>query len=1041
MKNKELSKFTTKLCYEASAGSGKTYQLAKRFINLLTFYLESKKSIVARKTCEISNPVQKPEFLSPTSIGSIVAITFTNKAAAEMKERVILFLKKLADIYKDNSFNKSDFNIKENDALQLLVEIIKNHSDFNITTIDSFMNRILKAFSIDLGIYPDYEITFDRDEIFQLAIDDLITDPSNRNDLLHFLKSLLYLDYKGMNSEYIIKSGIEKFRDVDIPKDLLTFDDLCEKFQIASKNFKEIKAEIEKDLRSKIDYFECIIEKNKDKFNGNQVKRFKDLNLDKFIAKYSDFKSIVSNESLSKLYKKNKYLDNNTESEFILKLNQCVKTIEKYLLLKHVYETNSVATQLKKFKQKESEIKSFLNIVDGSSISKNISNILSKDLGVSYAFCKLGERISHYLIDEFQDTSKEQFEAIYPLIKNAVSEGGTLFIVGDKKQAIYAWRGGDYTLFNRVTDTEDLGLILQPLETNFRSSKNVIEFNNKVFGIENIFNDDFEKILEKYDKENGECFANKLKQSIKDVYNKSSQNKNSDSEGYVEINIKGIRKDDEEFSEEDFYHNEFKNILSNLLYDKKIKPSNIMILLRSKKNIDKVVEWIRKDFPEVPFITEDSLVLLNNFEIKKILLLLSAVVYSNDKSYKDALQIVGIDPDIVSKIEEDVNLLSPYEVFCKLMSLDIFDVDNNRLYFDRLLEEVLKLSESQKSVEDILDYFYNNKDISITIGENLGALKIMTIHKSKGLESHTVIIPFYDWDLYDAKNITIYDSVNILPITGKEEKVFVKISGELKNVLPDAQEKYFEHLKTKFIEALNLMYVANTRARENLFILGAYKLTKDGDYSKTITAASLLNMILNKIKSSDDLEYPYKVGNLECGDNQDTPKKGDSKYGLKINSTFREFLKVYPENYFLNLSPTEKLLGELYHTAMSYIGKIKETDDLDTIIKNAYNKASKILKYENNEAINLIRKTLEDLKIYYHEIDNFWNEKELVDKEGRIFRIDRLVMKDNCYFIIDFKTGEKEPKHKYQVRDYLKFFDSAKGIIYYTKTSEIVSVS
>ncbi|KAA0257289.1 hypothetical protein FHQ18_09575 [Deferribacter autotrophicus] len=1038
MSDKESNQFINSLCIEASAGSGKTYQLAKRFIHLLTLYLLSKKSNVSRKTCEVSNPGIDDEFLYPDSIGSIVAITFTNKAAAEMKERVILFLKKLAGIYKDSKFDKTNFNVEERDALALLVDIIKNHSDFNITTIDSFMNRILKAFAIDLKIYPDYEITFDRDEIFQLAIDDLITDPSNFNDLLNFLNSLLFLEYKGMNAEYIIRQGIEKFRDLDIPAGLLTFDDLCDKFQVTSKNLRKIKTEIENSILSHISYFERVIEHNVGIFHGNKIRKFRNLSFDKLIEKYSDFKAIVEADSLITLYRKGKSLDSLKESEFISKLKVCVSAVEKYILLKHVYETNSVAVQLRKFRQKETEIKSFLNIVDGSRIAKDVSDILLKDSGVSYAFCRLGERISHYLIDEFQDTSKEQFDAIYHLIENAVAEGGSLFIVGDKKQAIYAWRGGDYTIFDEVLGKNNLRIAQDYINTNYRSSKNVVEVNNKIFDVNNIFNNDFNDVL---DNQYKNLLADKLKQAIEDIYKKSSQNNYIDSEGYVEINLREMNDDSSESIEEDFYHHEFKNILSKLLYDKKIKPSDIMILLRSKKNIDKVVEWVRKDFPEIPFITEDSLVLLNNFEIKKILLLLSAVIYSNDDSYKSALKIVGIEPAIVSEIEEDVKLLSPYEVFCKLMSLDIFDVDNNRLYFDRLLEEVLKLTESQKSLEDILEYFYNNKDITITISEDLDALKIMTIHKAKGLESHTVIIPFYDWSLYDTKNITIYDSVNISSLTQNDEYVFVKISGDLKDILPDAKEKYFEHVKTKFIESLNLMYVANTRAKENLFILGAYKLTKEGKYGKTITAANLLHMILNKIKESDNLEYPYIIGDLKSECQQDKSKEVHHNYKLKINSTFREFLKVYPENYFLNLTPTEKLLGELYHMAMSYIGKIEENDDLDSIIKNACDKASKILKYKDEIVIDLMKRTLVDLRNYYYEIDDYWNEKELVDRQGRIFRLDRLVKKGDCYYIIDFKTGEKEHKHESQLKDYMKFFNNAKGVIYYTETGEIVSVS
>lgn len=341
MSEEKTNEFISSLCIQASAGAGKTYTLAKRFIHLLKLYLSTKQSNKDRKTCNIANIKIDDNLLYPNSIGSIVAITFTNKAAAEMKERVVTFLKKLAGIYEDEEFDKKQFNVEEQEAIELLIDIIKNNSDFNITTIDSFMNKILKAFAIDLKIYPDYEITFDREEIFQLAIDDLITDPNNLSDLLEFLESLLQLDYKGMNAEYIIKRGIEQFRDLDIPHDLITFDDLCEKFQITSKssNLLSLKKEIENSLSSYINYIKYIVENNKDVFNGNKIKRFNNLNFDKLIDKYSDFKKICESNTLVDLYRKDKTLDYQVEVEFILKLKECVLNVEKFILLKHVYET------------------------------------------------------------------------------------------------------------------------------------------------------------------------------------------------------------------------------------------------------------------------------------------------------------------------------------------------------------------------------------------------------------------------------------------------------------------------------------------------------------------------------------------------------------------------------------------------------------------------------------------------------------------------------------------------------------------------------
>ncbi len=1028
--NKEKYKFIRTLSIEASAGSGKTYQLAKRFIYLLSYYLKSIQKNSNFKICKISQSPESEEFILPETLGSIVAITFTNKAAAEMKERVILFLKYLVNIYNDEKFNKEDFDIKEKDALTLLVDIIKNHGDFNITTIDSFMNKILKAFAIDLNIYPDYEITFNREEIFQLTIDDIFSNPDNFDDLLNFLKNYLPLANKGVNPEKIIINGIKDFKDVDIPENIITFYELCKRFNLVGNNLSDIESEIENRLSPYFSYFEDIIKQNKNIFHGNQIKRFKDLNLKKFLErdKFKVFKEIVEDNSLKRLYRKNNFLDRNIEKEFLINLKECISIGEKFLLLRETFESYAVSALLKKYKEKEIEIKSYLNIVDGSKIAKNLSNILKREDGVNYAFCRLGEKITHYLIDEFQDTSNEQFDAIFPLIENAVSQGGSLFLVGDKKQAIYAWRGGDYTIFDKVLEKEYLTLTQENINRNFRSAKNIVEFNNKVFDVKNIFNEDFKEVLKNYDS----SLSIKLEKAIKDVYKNSFQQNFINSEGYIEVNL----KDNEEVEQnEEFYSESLIEVLKRLIFNKGIKPSDIMILLRKKDNIDFVVSWIREYLPEIPFITEDSLILLNNYEIKRFLLLLSAIVYSDDYSYKSALKIVNINKKLLKDLKDDVKLLSPYEIFCKLLSLEIFNLKDNKLYFDKLLEEVLKLTESQKSIEDILDYFYNNKDITVTISDNIDALKIMTIHKAKGLESHTVIIPFYDWNIYKSFQEKKYETVDISPITeNPNDQAFININGSLKNILPDAKEKFINNNITNFIESLNLMYVANTRARENLFIIGVYKKVKKG---KTITASSLLNMILQKIYK--DIEYPLTIGDLKTAKNKDCKNEIQNIKSYKINPSFRKFLKVYPENYFLNLTPVEKLDGELYHLSMSFIGTI-EDKNFDDKIDKAYKKASKILRYENRNILKFIKKTLIDLYDYYYEIDDYWNEKEVVNENGDIFRIDRIVKKNNNFYVIDFKTGKKEEKHKLQVKRYLSFFSNAEGIIYYVNTGEKLSV-
>lgn len=374
------------LSVKASAGSGKTHNLAKRYIELL-------------------------KLISPTLLGSIIAITFTNKASAEMKERIIIFLKGLANI-GENKLKELKMNPEE--GKQLLLSVLKNFDDFNVTTIDSFMNTLHKAFAVDLGVYPDYDITFNSDDIYTKAISLLLQDSDYLNNILDFLDTQLRLQKNGLNGEEIIEKGLKNYYKKSF-SEIISYSDL-EKIAINNLNLQNT---VDKDvisfLKDKIrelssgqqDSLNSLIEdaQNKPLFNGNKIRSYKDIDLYKLEKNYTDYKKLVDSKDLSDLLKKNCVLQPNVEKKFLEILNDILKIYRHYLSLRYVKETENVIKILDFVMKKEEELKQSLNIVDGSDLARRIKEELNKDNGVTYAFCKLGERIKHYLIDEFQDTS------------------------------------------------------------------------------------------------------------------------------------------------------------------------------------------------------------------------------------------------------------------------------------------------------------------------------------------------------------------------------------------------------------------------------------------------------------------------------------------------------------------------------------------------------------------------------------------------------------------------------------------------------------
>jgi ATP-dependent helicase/nuclease subunit A len=992
-----------KLCIEASAGSGKTYTLAKRYIQIATLKNRTSQNLIP-----------------PKSIGSIVGITFTNKAAAEMKERIIIFLKKLSKIIDDNDFKPKDFNTSQNAALKCLINVIKNYGDFNIATIDSFMNSIMKAFSAELGISPDYEITFNTDEIFDMAIRELLEDETVENELLEFLKTRLILGEKGMDGIKIITNALKKMKDYDIlDKKTIEETSLLSISELNAQNFRDFDKQSNNYLAHKCNTLKKLANEQKNQLNVRSAGFLLKADPNKIPEYVEKLKEIIT-YGFENLTKKGKTIDNPDE---LIKL---IEDIHDIIVLREIYkafiDTHSTVSVLQEFHKKEKAIKDYLNIVAGKEVAKKISAILEQDYGVSYAYCHLGEKIEHYLIDEFQDTSKEQFSAFYPLIENSISQGGSIFVIGDKKQAIYAWRGGDYRIFDEAK--EKIELQTETLEDNYRSCAQIVEFNNEIFNPDTMF-------LQIKDNYKGE-FASIFDREIPSIYSSSYQKIIQDCEGYIEVTLRQTKDREEKDS---FYKNQFIRILNSLL-EKGIKHSQIMVLLRKKDDISRIVSWLDEYFSNINYITEDALILTNNEYVKKLLLVASGIIFKDDKSYRLAASEIIKDIEIdFEDLENNTKGLTLYELLILLLSKFHFHYKENELYISSLLEEVLRLTQLGKTKEEIINTIYENKTV-VSLPEGLEALRIMTIHKSKGLESDSVIIPFYDWRIYDS-NKTVFESIELGEIGLNNEYIFAQ-ANKLKKILHTAEDIFTKQLKTDFIEALNLMYVANTRAKKNLFMIGTYGLNKEKKPAKNIAASNLLKCALSEklIKQGED--EIYTAGKIETSSIKQE-KQIDIDSEFEFESDLRRSLKIYP-SFELELNPKEKMFGDLFHLAMSFID-IVDDKNIDELIEHSYKKAKNALNYENENVKLLIKQTLKDLKIYFKDIDKSLNEKEFVNKDGEILRIDRLVIKNGKIIIIDYKTGKKLKKHKNQIKTYTKLFDDAKGILYYTQEREAVYVN
>ncbi len=1037
--------FCAKQYILASAGSGKTYALAKRFIQLL-YFLNPQKTKNNGFALLLNRLEKEQSFTPPKKLSSIVALTFTNKAADEMGERIIKFLKILAGINTEDTIeNRGSFFINKQQALKILVDIIKDRTEFNVSTIDSFTNRIMKALSMDLKINPDYDISFDSEELFEYTFQRFISDKKNWDELKRLLESLLYLEETGFNGERILSRNLKRF---EMPEDedgksIASYSEIehliCERYSIKNiSGYGKVKEALKKRIDLEIDKIKKIIEENSGRngcFNGQRVRFFKNLNSDNVSKKWDKLKALLTDEeNFNQLLKNDKQISSDERYTFLKSVERIINYQESLVLLKSTFETQSIISPLVKFEELKQQLKRQLNIVEAKDITKGINKILNHYKGVSYAFCKLGETLSHYLIDEFQDTSSDQYNAIKPLLDNATSEGGSLFVVGDKKQAIYAWRGGDYSLFDKLNKTFHLNEKIT--RSNYRSKREIIDFNNYLFSVS------LKKNLKNFLSMNGVESLKEIERTITgQVYIKAEQTCKKCSGGYVKVMLKP--KDE---TIEEFYKDSLIDILKKLVHEKGLPQKDVMILLRSKDQIKKVVSWIREKLPDLNIITEDALMLLSNYEIKKLLFLAETAIYLTEEGNLKNFEVINFKLDeslntkrFIEEIKDRAFQLSPYEFFSYLLSNEIvkenIKIDENQSFFISLMEKVLELQNKNYSLSEIVNYFYENEDITVKMPENIDAIRVMTIHKSKGLESHTVIIPFYQWNLVNKGKSDIYELVDLKEFNSNIRKyIYARIDKPLRQVSETARKVYFQHILTNLVESLNLMYVAHTRAKENLFILGSYKSN-----GSSTTAGDLLFALL-KERLKDGPVKTYETGKLSTGNKN--VRKVEEKEGIKLktSSNIRNFLKIYTEVYEENIEFSREHYGDLFHRAMSFIGRIDDLSSITKLVEEAYNKAVLVENYKDENVKMDMVDTLRTLKVYFNNIDEYWNEKEFVSNNGEILRIDRIVKIKNKFFVIDYKTGKKEKKHLQQIKKYLSLIPNSEGLLYYTTTKEIVHV-
>ena len=1013
------------LLYRSSAGSGKTFTLVREFINLA---LAQKGN--ARKT---------------------LAITFTNKATAEMKNRVLDTLKDLAGS-QNNALSKvivddqGDSKKTQIEAENLLLTLLHDYNNFSISTIDSFFTRIVRPFSKELGLPVNFEISLDQQEVVNDITHRLMSLAADKHDLRQFLTRF-------------ISSNINSGRTWNIEGALK--EAAIELLNEETSNIEEIDLDTVKNFAGQLHQIKSMFEENMEKFGRKGLSELINNNLSHDDFKYKSngpagyFSKILKTR---KAYSPNSYVINawNDPEQFygnkadkevietadalhkilceIMEFNEKHHTayITANELLKTIYSFGVRHEFLKLFRQYKKDH----NIILISDLNRLINDHLSAE-PVPFIYSFAGIRYKHFFLDEFQDTSRVQWENLFPLLENAAGEGGHLLMVGDAKQSIYRWRGGDPSIMeSEIQNAFEGNLKEHNLEKNFRSCENIIRFNNKFFRISG-------ELLQHYAPSTiaGKVFDESLEQVPH----------NDDNNGFAEIYFPPKEKN----KADNF--DQCNDILINTieeLYADNFGPGDIMLLVRENKEAAELASFLLDK--NYPCISETALYLENHPAVRFLLSLLQYLGGNEDSFklreaafiYQHQIQQEGFDPKLLNEPENmlpeelfsglsQLAGLPAYEAAERIYDLALQSFQNNAylLSFFNVLHQFRE--QSGNSISEFNNWWRPGKH-EINTGNSSGIIRIMTLHKAKGLEFPAVIMPYAFWK--------VSKGGNTLWVKPKKEP-FSQFSALPVNSNTKLAKSYFSNeyeleQQLQIQDNVNLLYVGFTRAIERLTIIAPQGKSESTAKNTAAWISSVLKEEISNQYYSFGKRHPKVSAEEATSESYKLPlREKDSTVIAAAKATGRKSEDTEEK---------ERKAGKVLHDMLAEVMYFDQQDEILSKFLELYNNDPELTEIPDkfNKLFEKpgIRSWLPTKAETEAGNIKILTEQSLITPGGRIYRPDRIVVNKDMTRVIDFKTGEKHPDHHKQLEDYARLLQKMgysnikKVLVYLSDEIEVIEI-
>lgn len=1088
--------------FKASAGSGKTFRLVLEYLKLL-----------------IENPYNYRHTL---------AVTFTNKATTEMKERILRDLFKVSQ-YQDLGILElltketgiSQAKIAENAQLALS-NILHDYDRFAVSTIDSFFQRILRTFARETGLYGTYEVDLDQDAVLEEACDRLLLSVEDDLPLRNWLLSMSE-DQLGEGKNWQIRDKI-----LELGKELHK-----EPFQkyLVHQSSAEVEREKLDGLKRELVLVRKAYEKQIRGFGNKALKIISDADLqasdfkggsrsfvnyfaywaafrtDKLEPTATILKAIDEPDNWStKTSKKKEQIETCFHSGLNQVLKETIDFIDNELplyltaneIFKYLYSLGVLSILANKVREVGHEKNSLL-LSEGNLLLNGI--IGNNDAPFIYE--KAGNFYHYFMFDEFQDTSLTQWQNFKPLVLNSLAENHPNLVVGDVKQSIYRWRNSDWQLLNKRLKEELNTFKIDEitLEGNWRSRKNVVLFNNWFFQLaKTILQESFNKGL--VDTQSG--WANEYRETIFKAFADVEQKPSSGKEGgYVEVNF----IDNE--NKADYEKQTYEHLITAIekVQDRGFRAGDIAILVKKNSHGRTIAEALlshKKEAVNYNFevISDDTLYIDTSSTVRFIVGLMryilnpfdqvvqATIVYEYAANLLPLLEKQGKAPQRIvgsgqQQLGFDHNANSSAKFISELVRNDYFSFFEkgnkdplvqkwSNCSLTDLIEELIQrynldyLSGEQanlQALKDVVNDFtkkesgnlhrfiewwnqFGNKVKVQTVGQR-DAIRILTIHKSKGLEFPIVMVPFCDWGfppdakktniLWCSTNTTRFNQFPVLP---------VKYSNNLKNTFFNID--YYTETLLSYIDNMNVLYVASTRAIDGLFLF-----TETLSKEKDTTVSGLFDLAIRKTESPilmpvEDSYLTYVLGEL-VSSGREQREQSEVNLSGKVNrqTKISEALKLR-RNYddFLDEGASKRSLhineGKRMHELLS---NIKTSNDIDDALLMLINDGK--AEADQYEALKVHICTLLKHAQALHWFDGSYkvlNETSIITPDYGLLRPDRVMIKEKQVVVVDYKTTASKSKlHQHQVKGYADKisamgFDKVEGYVWYLKSNEIVNI-